>query len=308
MSTKRSALGRGLSALVSTPAKSANFQVVEGGGGSSESYGEKEGIQNVKIENISPNRFQPRMRFNDEELVELSMSIKESGVIQPVLLNKIAFNKYELIAGERRFRASQLAGLKEIPAIVREVSDKESLELAIVENVQRANLNPIEEAKAYGRLQSEFALTHAEIAAKVGKDRVTVSNLLRLLKLPEEVMALIEKGEISLGHAKVLLSLHDQTAQVNLAKKASQEAISVRELERIVAQVTVLDTGKDKAQNSHALINRPKIQSLLPEIEEKLRNALGTKVTLKHKPTGKGKIEIEYFSEDELDGLVQKIC
>lgn len=307
MNTKRSALGRGLSALVSTPAKPANFQVVDGGVSDTANTLEG-GVISIKIDQITPNRFQPRIKFNDDELKELSLSIKESGVIQPVLLNKIAFNKYELIAGERRLRASQLAGLKEIPAIIKEVSDKESLELAIVENVQRSNLNPIEEAKAYGRLQSEFSLTHAEIAEKVGKDRVTVSNLLRLLKLSDEVIKLIEKNEISLGHAKVLLSLQDHAAQINLAKKVSQEEISVRELERIVAQVAVLDIGKDKAQNTHALVNRPKSASLLPEIEEKLRNALGTKVTLKHKPSGKGKIEIEYFSEEELDGLIQKMC
>ena len=215
--------------------------------------------------------------------------------------------KYEIVAGERRWRAAQRAGLTEIPAIVRDLDDRETLEISIVENVQRANLNPVEEARAYDRLATEFSLTQIEIAERVGKERATVANSLRLLKLAPEVLDLLRDAKISTGHAKAILAIKEPGAQISLARKAVTDHLSVRELEALVSRVTVLDAGKAAAS---ALPNRKYVQraGAVAPIIDRMRNALGTKVMVKHHASGRGRVVIEYFSEAELDRVVEQIC
>lgn len=305
MTKTRTALGRGLSALVSTKPVaidgSAALKIAP-----SEIPSNSEQVYKISLDLITPNPNQPRTHFAQEDINELADSIRIQGVIQPVLLRKTALDKYEIVAGERRYRAAKQAGLKEIPAIVKELTDKETLELAIIENVQRADLNPVEEAKAYERLQTEFNLTQAEVAERVGKERATVANLLRLLKLNPEVLSLLEDGKLSTGHAKVLLSVKDPSAQLNLAKKVISDSLSVREIEGLVARVEVLDGGKSRPGTLEGFPSAKEPKSHFPEIEDRLRGVLGTKVSIKHGEKGSGKILIEYYSEPELDRLVER--
>lgn len=291
--TKLKGLGRGLSALISTEPK------LDGSAAKKLDLPDSVQIRYIELSKISPNPNQPRTTFSEVEINELSDSIKEKGVIQPVLLTKTGFDSYQIVAGERRFRASKKAGLSFIPAIIKELSDVETLEFSIIENVQRQDLNPVEEARAYQRLVDEFSLSQIEIASRVGKDRATIANLLRILKLNPTVVSMIEKGELSLGHGKVLLTIRDEKAQANLALKVKNEDLSVRDLESLVAEVGVLDKGR---------ASKPKKtpeRGHLSSIEAQLRAKLGTKVTVKG--VGKGRITIEYFSEEELTRLVELI-
>jgi ParB family chromosome partitioning protein len=271
----------------------------------------------IAIERIIPNPDQPRKVFDDGELKELSESIRQSGVLQPVLVRPSRTHetdagekKYEIVAGERRWRASQLAGLTFIPAIIKDLSDWESLEIALVENVQRANLNPIEEAQAYQRLMDRYSLGQQDVADRIGKDRVTVANLLRILKLAPEVLKLVQIGKLGLGHAKVLLAVKDQTAQQSLAKKVIEDGLSVRATEQLISQAMVLDGQSSPALRGKELgiSGTRSVSGQFPEILDRLRKALGTKVSLKHHHSGRGKIEVEYFSEAELERLIDQIC
>lgn len=303
---KRSALGRGLSALISsTPpvsiASNAAINIDRALEIPSTESGAKERIAYLPIEAIDPNPFQPREAFSEKEISELSASIKELGVIQPLLVRS-AGNRFELVAGERRLRAAKEAELIQIPVIIKEISDRESLEIALVENVQRENLSPIEEAKAYQRLSEEFSLTHTEVADKVGKDRATVANLIRLLKLPSEVLSFLNDGTLSVGHAKAILSVKEPHAQITLAKKASAEGLSVRELEAIVSRVVVLD-GQKRSAKKGGFVPAARKNSPFPELVDRLRSSLGTKVHIRHRTSGQGRIEIEYYSESELERL-----
>jgi ParB family chromosome partitioning protein len=275
------ALGRGLESLlsVSTPAAAA----------------QGEAVASIPIDKIKPNRYQPRTNFDENKLRELSDSIKQHGLAQPLLVAPSAVpGEYELIAGERRWRASQMAGLKEVAAVVRKVSEKEKFQLSLIENIQRENLNPIEEAKAYKRLCAEFNLTQEELAQIMGKDRSVVANVLRLLNLPEEVQDAIMQGVISPGHGRILAGIDDESRQKQLAEQIIREKLTVREVEKIAADWrTVLNAKKGKLK---------KVDAELLHLAEELQRSLGTKVLVFGKPK-KGKIEIHYFSLEELERL-----
>lgn len=274
---------------------------------SGESATATERIRYVEIGKITNNPKQPRQVFKPKEIEELAESIKTLGVLQPILVRKTASpDSFEIVAGERRWRASKTAGLKQVPVIIRDIDDRLSLEIAIVENVQRSNLSPIEEAEAYRRLIDEFNLSQKQVADKVGKDRTTVSNALRLLHLPTEILSLLAKEKITVGHAKAILTVKEPSAQISLAKKVLAENLSVRALENIVARVVVLDTGK-KGDTRESSKKSQDDSSGLPELVDRLRHSLGTKVAIKHQPSGRGKITIEYFSEEELDRLIDKL-
>lgn len=255
-----------------------------------------EDIINIDITRIIPGEQQPRKIFRDRSLEELAISIKERGVIQPIIVSRTGDGAFRIIAGERRWRASSLAGLKKIPAIIKNVSSADSLEIALIENIQREDLNPVETAEAFHRLIKEFSLTQEELSAKVGKDRATVANYLRLLKLPDEIKTLINDGTLSMGHARAILSIEGKSNQVEAARKIIQKGLSVREAESLAKSWGSLAKRKSTRQYK----KDPQIASL----EEKLIRNLGTKVRIHHKGK-RGKIEIEYYSMDELDRLLE---
>lgn len=299
-------LGRGLSALVSTTApvvinptvtssavraEPANTNDVSGSG-------DRDGVTFIALSQIQANPAQPRTDFSEQEIGELTESIKTLGVLQPILVRAHA-GAYQIIAGERRYRAAVKAGLSHVPVIVKTFNNKEALEVAIVENVQRQNLNPFEEAKGYQRLMDEFSLTSQEVAERVGKDRATVSNLTRILKLPAVVQEMVRDGRISVGHAKAILTVKEPVAQISLANKVIAENLSVRALESIVSRDVVLEAPR-KSEKATA---RRSAASPYPELEERLRNALGTKVSI-HRSASGGSIELHFFSDGELDRLV----
>ncbi len=316
----RSVLGRGLSSLISsTPvavlgntairsephlAVIANEPTVP----NQDKIVGNQGIRHLAVDKLQPSPFQPRRDFGDLELKELADSIRSLGVLQPILVRAIKHSDtFEIVAGERRWRAAKLAQLQQVPVIIREFDDREALKIALVENVQRENLNPVEEARGYERLMTEFNLSQQEVSDTVGKERSGVANLLRVLKLPAEVLKQLEGGELSLGHAKVLLTVREPAAQISLARKAIKDDMSVRVLEGVVARVIVLDSGK------RVLGMRPRpdsgnLQNKFPEVTDRLRSSLGTKVLIRHQKSGRGRIEIEYFSEQELDRLIERIC
>ncbi|MGN0299355.1 MAG: ParB/RepB/Spo0J family partition protein [Lachnospiraceae bacterium] len=259
----------------------------------------------VKIRKIEPNKNQPRKVFEDESLKELSESIRSYGVIQPIVVHSKG-SGYEIIAGERRWRAARQAGLREIPVIIKDYSEQEAAEVALIENVQRENLNPIEEAQAYQKLIQEYGMTQEELAKKVGKSRSLISNAVRFLKLPDEVKSLLEKGQISEGHAKVLLSVSSPEKQQQLAEKIIEENWSVRQLERILKQEKEnlkknIQDELEKKQNQKkmAMAN----QELYTELAEKINTKVGTKVTIARKTETKGKIEIDYYSLEDLERI-----
>ena len=263
---------------------------------------ETKGSLMVKISLIEPNRDQPRKDFNEEELQELAESIKIYGVLQPLLVQKKG-TSYELIAGERRWRAAKLAGLKEVPVVLREYSKQQAMEIALIENVQRADLNPIEEAQAYQQLVKEFHLTQEEIAARVSKNRATITNAMRLLKLDEEIQNLLIKGAISSGHARAILSLEDKQLQKKAAKEVLDRRLSVRETEKLVKRLARASAEKnernEKKDDALALI--------FQNLEERMKTIMGTKVSIHNKDRNKGRIEIEYYSEAELERIVEMI-
>ena len=252
------------------------------------------GINEIELEKIVPNEYQPRKHFDDEKLRELASSIKEQGVIQPIIVHKMS-SGYQLIAGERRWRAARLAGLKTIPALVKEATKRELLEMALIENIQREDLNPLEAAEAYKRLQDEFKLTQDDLAKRVGKERSTVTNFLRILGLPKEVKHEIAMGSISMGHAKALLSLERVRDQIRAAALIVKKGMSVREAEAITTRLKNPPKEK-KIRQSHEL----------KAVAEKLTKSLGTKVSISAKAKG-GRIVIEYYSADELDRILEKI-
>lgn len=255
----------------------------------------------IEIGKIVPNEHQPRKIFKDEPLMELAASIREKGVLQPIIVARLGDGTFRIVAGERRWRASRHAGLKKIPALVKEVSSQDSIEIALIENIQREELNAIETADAFQTLMHDFSLTQEALSARVGKDRATVANYLRILKLPEEIKALINDGSLSLGHAKALLSLDSRLKQLETSSKIVHEGLSVRAAEALCA-----DLNK-KQPPATAEKRAKKEMKKLPEVadlEDKLIQALGTKVRLQHKGK-RGKIEIDYYSLDELDRLLE---
>lgn len=259
-------------------------------------------IWKVAIDKLSPGQYQPRRQFDKEPLQELAQSIKENGILQPIVARRTTSGKLEIVAGERRWRASQLAGLHEVPVILRNFNDKEALELAIVENIQREDLNPIEEAEGYSRLISEFKLSQQQVAEKVGRDRATVANAVRLLSLPEEIKTMISGNDLSVGHAKVLLSLQDSKRQIEFAKKVVNEKIAVRKLEKMVqAAVKGLDEKEEVVSFDSNVTQR-----LIAGLSDELQKMLGTKVNIDYS-NSKGKISIHFYSDDELTNLVDRL-
>jgi ParB family transcriptional regulator, chromosome partitioning protein len=279
----RKALGKGINALI------PNFEM-----GVPETT--EEGMiqsRDLLIDEISPNRFQPRKYFEDDKLEELVTSISENGILQPVVVQK-AVNGYELIVGERRWRASKKVGLKKIPAVIREVSDAQALELAIIENIHRQDLNPIEEAEAYARLANNFALTQEMIAKKVGKSRTAVANILRLLKLPRSIKEDIISGKLSMGHARALLGLEEARQAQALCKEIFKEDLTVRQTESRVNRL------KQPAPTKPALPAAKNI--FIKDLEKELERKLGTKVEISPKKTG-GKLVVTYYSADDLERI-----
>ena len=261
---------------------------------SKEDAAAKSGVQVMKINEVEPNRDQPRKNFDEDALLELSDSIKQFGVLQPLLVRKRK-DYYEIIAGERRWRAAKLAGVKEVPVIEKEYTDQEILEIGLIENIQRENLNPIEEAIAYKRLLEEFNLKQDEVAERVSKSRTTVTNSMRLLKLSDKVQQTIIDDMIPTGHARALLAIDDPELQYTLANKIFDEKLSVRETEKLVKEIKNPKKPKEKKPVANSFIYQ--------DLEEKMKSVFGTKVSIASKGKGKGKIEIEYYSDDELEHL-----
>lgn len=255
-----------------------------------------EEIFQIDIDRLFPGDQQPRRKFNDSSLNELAASIKEKGVIQPIIASRKGDGTFRIIVGERRWRASSIAGLKKMPVIIKNVSSADSLEIALIENIQREDLNPVETAEAFNRLMKEFNLTQEDLSVKVGKERATVANYLRLLKLPDEVKALVSKGSLSMGHARAILSIEGRIGQTEAARKIINKGLSVRESEALAKA-----WGKgSKKKKTAAGSNDPQILSL----ENRLIQSLGTKVRI-HNKGKKGSIEIEYYSLEEFDRLLE---
>lgn len=253
----------------------------------------------MKITLVEPNRKQPRKNFNEDSLQELSDSIKQVGLIQPILVQDRK-DHYEIIAGERRWRAAKMAGLKEVPVIIRDYSEQEIMEISLIENIQREDLNPIEEAQAYKRLLEEFHLKQDEVAERVSKSRTAVTNSMRLLKLGEKVQQMVIDEMISTGHARALLAVEDQEEQYELAQKIFDEKLSVREVEKLVKNLHKPEKEKKKPENQT-------MQAIYQDIEDKLKQRLSTKVTVTPKGEGSGKIEIEFYNHEDLDRLLDII-
>jgi ParB family transcriptional regulator, chromosome partitioning protein len=288
---QRKALGRGLSALLpQKTAVAAATQVAP------EATFAGPQIASIPIAHIQPNPLQPRSVFDSGRLEELANSIETHGIIQPVLVRRKGA-QYELIAGERRLRAAKLAGLVEVPAIVQDYADDRILELALIENIQREDLNPMETAQALDRLHTEMKLSHEEIAARTGKDRTTITNLIRLLRLPQPVQLLVAERRLSMGHARAILGLTDPDLQLQMAEKAAAQGFSVRQVERLVKKVN------EPREPSETPLQDPNIKAAVAELEA----TLGTRVRIVEKSDNRGKIEIEYYSQGELERIYEWI-
>ena len=290
-------LGRGLDAMISDttkprPADKAQEKALH------QETDPKDKVFMVKLSQVEPNRKQPRKQFDEDALLELAESIKQFGVLQPLLVQK-KDDYYEIIAGERRWRASKLAGVKEIPVIVKNFSEQEAVEISLIENIQRENLNPIEEAAAYKRLMEEFHLKQDTIAERVAKSRTAVTNSMRLLKLDERVQQMLIDEMLTTGHARALLSIENKELQYSTAVKVFDEKLSVRETEKLVKEV-LNPAKKEKPQE------KDRAQDLIYEqLEEKIKGIIGSKVAIHRKTKDKGKIEISYFSQEELERIVE---
>jgi ParB-like partition proteins len=257
-------------------------------------------IDTIDINKIEPNATQPRKFFDEDSLQELAESIRQHGLIEPLIVQKSKEDFYSIIAGERRWRAARIAGLKDIPVIVKEYNSQQIIEIALIENLQREDLNPIEEAEAFNRLIEEYNLKQDEVAEKVSKSRVTITNSLRLLKLDERVRNMIIEDKIKSGHARALLAIEDVDEQYNAAVKIFDEKLSVRETERLVKLINSKETAPKKEEK----IETQQEKLIFKQYEEKLKLVMGTKVNISHKNDGKGKIEIEYYSPEEFERLI----
>jgi len=278
-------LGKGLDSMI--PEKKTKAEMKEA---------QDKSLAEIKISEIDPNMGQPRKKFDEDELLELAESIKIHGVIQPIILTKRG-KRYEIIAGERRWRASKLAGLVKIPAVIREYTDKEIMEVSLIENIQRQDLNPIEEALAFKNLIDEYKMKQDDLAERVSKSRSAITNALRLLKLDDKVKAMLAEGLISTGHARALLAVEDKNKQQILATKIFDEKLSVRETEKLVKQILENKEPKKEEKSSEKLIYK--------KLEDSLKSIIGSKVSIKGRDNGKGKIEIDYYSIEELDRITE---
>jgi ParB family chromosome partitioning protein len=281
---KKPGLGRGLDMLLS----SARSQSTDA---------EDTVLKRLPVERVRPGQYQPRTRMDADALQELADSIKAQGLVQPIVVRKLNGGEYELIAGERRWRAAQLAGLHDIPAVVRDIPDQAAAAMSLIENIQREDLNALEEAGALRRLIDEFGLTHQQTAEAVGRSRVAVTNLLRLLEMQPEVKALLDAGQFEMGHARALLALQG-AKQVEIAKLVAQRQLSVRDTERLIKQVL---------ENTNVEIPVFKPSPDVVRLEQRLADTLGAKVAIRYNRSGKGKLVIEYNSLDELDGILEHI-
>jgi ParB family chromosome partitioning protein len=305
----KSALGRGLGALLGgaaplarpaalpTVAASTSAEAAD----AAPTPGER--VQHLALDRIRPCPLQPRKNFTDEALQELADSIREQGILQPLIVRE-RDGQFELIAGERRWRAAQRLGLRDVPAIVREADDRAVLELALIENLQRENLNPLEEAQGYAELTEKFQLRQEDVALKVGKSRVAVANALRLLKLPSEAQAWVREGRLSVGHAKVILALATGAEQKLAAERALKYGLSVRQTEELVAHLQNPASASARSKSKSATGSAPALRDAhVASLENKLRERLGTKVGLRYRQ-GKGAIDIRFFSDDELERIL----
>ncbi|NOS81854.1 MAG: ParB/RepB/Spo0J family partition protein [Nitrospira sp.] len=279
---EKKALGRGLDALLPSIKPVSMPELPE--------------VQHLPVDAIVPNRYQPRQIFSPHELAELAASLKHNGLLQPILVRRKGDGIYELISGERRWRAAKEAGLETIQAVIRNCGDEESIVLALIENLQREDLNPMEMARAYHRMMNEFGLTQDIIAQRVDCDRSSIANIVRLINLPLEIQQLLETNEISMGHAKVILGLHDQNEQLRVAKLVTSQAMSVRETEKLIESSSLA-----KKRGTKELRRTP-----WSDVEERLQKRLGTKVVIQKGKRG-GKIVIHYFSSPELDGIIETL-
>lgn len=293
MAVKRGGLGKGLDSLIPDHKTVKTTEKKK-----PEVEEKKEGEQLVNINKVEPNHEQPRRHFEEDSLLELADSIKQFGVLQPLIVQK-RNDYYEIIAGERRWRAAKMAGIKEIPVIIKEYTKREAVEIALIENIQRENLNPIEEAMAFKRLLTEFSLKQDEVAERVSKSRTTVTNSMRLLKLDERVQQMIVDDMISTGHARTLLAIENHEEQYNLANKIFDEKLSVRETEKLIKELKNPKKEKEKKVVENDFIYK--------DLEEKMKTVMGTKVHVNSKKKGKGKIEIEYYSDEELERIFELI-
>jgi ParB family chromosome partitioning protein len=296
MTTKRPSLGRGLGALLGQPVAAPSSGVVT-------PLRHDEELQKLPVDLLQRGKYQPRIDMRPETLQELADSIKAQGVVQPIVVRPLGDDaqgrRYEIIAGERRWRAAQLAGLHEIPAVIRRVPDEAAIAMALIENIQRENLNPLEEARALDRLITEFDMTHATAAEAVGRSRAAVSNLLRLLELTDEVKTLVEQRELEMGHARALLGLENKRQQAEVAGLVAKKKLSVRETEALVKRLVT----QPQAPAPEATRADPNIRKL----ESDLRDKLGARVQVQHSQSGKGKLVISYHTLDELDGILEHI-
>lgn len=290
-------LGKGLDSLIPNAVGEAKTKKEAAKETVTEEKKEQETL--VKITMVEPNRKQPRKNFDEDALQELSDSIKQFGLLQPILVQDRK-DHYEIIAGERRWRAAKLAGLKEIPVIIRDYSDQEIMEISLIENIQREDLNPIEEAQAYKRLLTEFNLKQDEVAEKVSKSRAAVTNSIRLLKLSDEVQQMVIDDMISTGHARALLAVEDKDEQYNLAQRIFDEKLSVRDVEKLVKNLHKPEKAPKKTDNKT-------MEAIYQDIEEKLKQKLSTKVIVTSKGEGSGKIEIEFYNHEDLDRILDMI-
>ncbi|MCH5262492.1 MAG: ParB/RepB/Spo0J family partition protein [Lachnospiraceae bacterium] len=284
-------LGKGLDAMIPIPDSGASDKAAAG------KPEEKAAETIVRITQVEPNREQPRKNFDEDALQELADSIKQFGLLQPILVQDRK-TYYEIIAGERRWRAAKLAGLKEVPVIIRDYTEQEIVEISLIENIQREDLNPIEEAQAYKRLLTEFNLKQDEVAERVSKSRTAVTNSMRLLKLCDEVQQMIIDDMLSTGHARALISIEDPEQQYTIAQKVFDEKLSVRDVEKLVKNLNKPEKPKKIAEGDSSL------DVVYQDVAEKLKQSLGTKVDISSKGNGAGKIEIEFYNHDDLDRII----
>lgn len=297
MAVKKSGLGKGLDSLIKDNSSAKKTAAAKTSSESKETEN-KLGEQMMKISMVEPNRDQPRKKFEEDALLELADSIKQYGVLQPLLVRKRK-DYYEIIAGERRWRAAKMAGVKEVPVIVKEYTEQEIVEISLIENIQRENLNPIEEAMAFKKLLEEFNLKQDEVAERVSKSRTAVTNSMRLLKLDDRVQEMIVDDMISTGHARALLAIDDKELQYELANKIFDEKLSVRETEKLVKEIK-----NPKKPKTKKIIEN---QFVYTDLENRMKDVMGTKVNISSRGNGKGKIEIEYYSDDELERMFEMI-
>ena len=291
MAVKKSGLGKGLDSLIADKVGTST--------GAEKSSEQKQEVM-VPISKVEPNKEQPRKNFDEDALLELSESIKQFGLLQPILVQD-RDTYYEIIAGERRWRAAKLAGLKKVPVIIKHLTDQEIVEISLIENIQREDLNPIEEAIAYKRLLNEFNLKQDEVAERVSKSRTAVTNSMRLLKLNDKVQQMVIDDMITTGHARALLSIADEDKQYMIAQKIFDEKLSVRDTEKLVKKFQKMKSTSAKEVNQ----DKVKLDAIYQEVEEKMKTILGTKVMINQKDSMKGKIEIEYYSPSELDRIYE---